>query len=106
MPPDLSVADARRWTEGRNGPTYLVGTRDHLAGCVSISQLDQWYESARAQDRVGALVAESSVHVHPDHPIDVVLERWLESGGVLPVVSRADARRVEGVITRESILKR
>jgi hypothetical protein len=45
------------------------------------------------------------VHAHPDHPIDVVLERFAQSGGILPVVSRADARRVEGVVTIDSMLK-
>ena len=44
------------------------------------------------------------MHAHPDHPIDVVLERLAESGGLLPVVSRTEASRVEGVITRDSIL--
>jgi CIC family chloride channel protein len=44
-----------------------------------------------------------AVHVHPDHSIDVVLERLSEAGGTLPVVSRANARHVEGVITLESI---
>ena len=44
------------------------------------------------------------VHVHPDHPLEIILERLAESGGELPVISRADARRVEGVITADSIL--
>jgi CIC family chloride channel protein len=44
------------------------------------------------------------VHVHPDHPLDVILERLAQSEGELPVISRADARRVEGVITADSIL--
>jgi CIC family chloride channel protein len=40
-----------------------------------------------------------------DHPIDVVLDRFAQSAGILPVVSRADAHRVEGVVTIDSILK-
>jgi CIC family chloride channel protein len=43
------------------------------------------------------------VHVHPDHPVDVVFERFEQSGGVLPVVSRAHANHVEGIITVETI---
>jgi hypothetical protein len=34
-----------------------------------------------------------------------VLDRFAQSGGILPVVSRADAHRVEGVITIDGILK-
>ena len=50
------------------------------------------------------VVPDTFVHAHPDHPLDVVLDRLLESGGVLPVVSRTAAMRVEGVITRDSML--
>jgi CIC family chloride channel protein len=39
------------------------------------------------------------VHVHPDHTLDVVFERLSEADGALPVVSRSDSCRVEGVIT-------
>jgi hypothetical protein len=53
---------------------------------------------------VASLVDASYVHAHPDHPIDVVLDRLAESRGVLPVVSRAEARRVEGVVTTDSLL--
>ena len=48
--------------------------------------------SDRAREPLAALIDDSFVHAHPDHPIDVVLERLSESGGVLPVVSRTDAR--------------
>jgi CIC family chloride channel protein len=43
------------------------------------------------------------LHVHPDHPLDIVLERLAQSGGELPVISRGDTRQVEGVITADSV---
>jgi CIC family chloride channel protein len=45
------------------------------------------------------------VHVHPDHALDVVIERLAETDGVLPVISRADARRIEGVITADALVR-
>ena len=45
-----------------------------------------------------------SIHVHPDHPLDIVVDRLSQSEGVLPVVSRTDAHRVEGIVTPDSIL--
>ncbi len=62
--------------------------------------------TARDVMRGGMAVAEvpPPVHVHPDHALDVVLERFAQTEGVLPVVSRADATQVEGVITAESIM--
>ena len=59
--------------------------------------------SEEPADPVASIVDQSFVHAHGDHPIDVVLERFAQSGGILPVVSRADAHRVEGVITIDSI---
>jgi hypothetical protein len=44
------------------------------------------------------------VHVHPDHPLDVVLERFAASGGLLPVVSRAAAQCVEGAISLDDLV--
>ena len=45
-------------------------------------------------------------HVHPDHTLDVVLERLARTDGSLPVLDRRDTRQVLGVITRDSLLGR
>jgi CIC family chloride channel protein len=102
--PDMSVEQAWRWAVEHGAPAYLIGTRDRLVGIVTREQLEELNASGRASDPVSSVVADSFVHAHPDHPIDVVLERLSESGGLLPVVSRTEAGRVEGVITRDSIL--
>ena len=45
-------------------------------------------------------------HVHSDHTLDIVLHRMGGAGlKVLPVVSRSDVRRVEGVITLDDVLR-
>jgi CIC family chloride channel protein len=45
-------------------------------------------------------------HVHADHGLDVALHRMGASGlKVLPVVSRNDVTKVEGVVTLEDILR-
>jgi predicted transcriptional regulator len=82
-----------------------VGTQDKLIGCVTRQQLEQWRAAGRADDRVSAMIDGPGIHVHLDHPLDLVLERFAQTGGVLPVVSRTSASQVEGVITLETILK-
>ena len=82
-----------------------MGPRDRLVGSVSHQQLEASRRLGKAADPVASIVDPSFVHAHGDHPIDVVLERFAQSGGILPVVSRADAHRVEGVVTIESMLK-
>jgi chloride channel protein, CIC family len=103
MSPDLSVEDAWRWALEHDAPAYLVGTRDHLLGIVSRRQIEEW-RSAQANELIAAKVTNTFIHAHPDHPIDIVLERLAETGGVLPVVSRTMVHRVEGVVTPETIL--
>jgi CIC family chloride channel protein len=102
--PQTSVEDAWRWALEHEADAYLVGTRDRLVGSVTRQRLEQWYTSDRASNQIGSLVEPTFVHAHPDHSIDVVLDRLSESGGVLPIVSRTEVRRVEGVVTRDSIL--
>src|SRR5262245_32180900 len=104
LPIDMSVDDAWRWALEHEAPAYLVGTRDRLEGLITTEHLDAWRGAGRSDQPIGALVDESFVHAHPDHPLDVVLERLSASRGLLPVVSRAEARRVEGIVTADSLL--
>jgi CIC family chloride channel protein len=46
-----------------------------------------------------------AVHAHPDHPLDVVIERLSETDGDLQVVSRSDARLLVGVIRAAELAK-
>jgi CIC family chloride channel protein len=106
VPPDTSVEQAWQGAQECDDPAYLVGTRDQLVGTLTREQLEDLQASGRGGDRVSLVVNDPFVHAHPDHPIDIVLDRLSESGGVLPVVSRTHARRVEGVITHDSLLNR
>jgi len=102
--PETSVEQAWRQAGERPGAVYLVGAPDRLLGVVTREQLERWRGSEHALKPIGSLVDGNFVHVHPDHPLDVVLDRLSETHGLLPVVSRPDVRRLEGVITAESIL--
>jgi CIC family chloride channel protein len=52
-----------------------------------------------------ALTADRFPHVHPDHPLEVAMRRFAQSGlKVLPVVSRTDVRDLRGAISLEDIL--
>jgi CIC family chloride channel protein len=104
IPADTAVIDAWQWALHHDSAAYLVGTRDHLVGLVTHQQLDRWRSSDQASGPIAAVVEEPFVHAHPDHPIDVVLDRLSESGGLLPVVSRTEVHRVVGIVTPESVL--
>jgi CBS domain-containing protein len=56
-------------------------------------------QAGRGSETIGVLAETTFNHAHPDHPVDIVLERLADSDGVLPIISRENTRRIEGVIT-------
>jgi CIC family chloride channel protein len=106
IPPDMTIAGAWRWAQAHHRPVYLVGTPPQLAGAVTRSDLDRLHATDRAAEPIVTIVQPSFVHAHPDHTMDIVLERLEASDGVLPVVSRTDAHRLEGVITADRFTSR
>ena len=105
LPPDLPVAAAMQLAADNPAAVYLVGNRDHLVGTITRQQLEE-VANGDGSTPVSRVANRSGVHAHADHPIDVVLDRLAETNGVLPIVSRSDARRVEGIVTADSILTR
>jgi CIC family chloride channel protein len=106
LPPDVTIAEAWRWARGKADTTYLVGAPPRLVGAVTWSDLDRLHSGDNAADSVATIAQSSFIHAHPDHPLDLVLERLEESGGALPVISRTDAHHLEGVITPDSLTRR
>jgi CIC family chloride channel protein len=104
IPPDTAIEEAWQHAVQNDELVHLVGTSDRVLGVVTREQLEHWRNSEHARQPIGSLVDQDFVHVHPDHPLDVVLDRLSETLGVLPVVSRTDVRRVEGVVTADSLL--
>jgi CBS domain-containing protein len=74
-----------------------------MLGIVKLEQLARVSKAGRGHDAVETALEGTLVHVHPDHSLDVVLERLAESPQLLPVVDRAKVRRVEGMITAQGI---
>ena len=85
-------------------PGYLVGSRDRLVGSMTRERLAESVRAGVGAQPVTSITDDGAVHVHPDHPIDIVLERFVQSAAALPVFNWTDARRVEGVITIDSIV--
>jgi len=83
---------------------YLVGSRASMRGIVTPERLGEMCKAGRGGDALWSTLDETFTHVHPDHSLDVVLVRFAQGVGLLPVVSRT-AMRVEGVITIDDITK-
>jgi CIC family chloride channel protein len=103
VPADRSIDAVWELVRAGAPPVVLVGAPSGLLGAVTREQLAAARDADRGLEAVCAVLDANPVHVHPDHPLDVVVQRFAESGGLLPVVSRSDARRVEGAITLSDI---
>ncbi|HKO04715.1 MAG TPA: chloride channel protein [Candidatus Acidoferrales bacterium] len=77
--------------------SWPVADARGVRGVISVAQLEDSRADART---VGELLEEGALqHVHSDQPLDLALERMGATGvDVLPVVSRADGRQLQGVI--------
>ena len=116
LSPEMQVAEAvdRAGRSGLNA--WPIADRDGVCGVIGKAELQSALGHGWADKTLAELVDGCSPqdrrtsakfpYVHSDHPLGVALERMGASGrDVLPVVSRANRRRLVGVITLDSILK-
>ncbi len=103
LPGDTPIADAAVMAPAGDG-VHLVGEGRELIGIVDSETLQAAIAAGRGAESIRTLAEAPTVHAHPDHPIDVLVERLAHSHGVLPVVSRADAKTVVGIVTVERIM--
>ena len=104
VPEEASVETAWKLTQDRNIPCLLVGSQDCLVGLVSSQDLQLAMNSERGSEPVSQFLANGWTHVHPDHSVEVALDRFRQNPGLLPVVSRQETNQVVGIVTRKTIL--
>jgi len=78
------------------------------SGWASITRQDLRRMSGEGKGgfTLSSLVAIRHIpHLHPDQPLDMAL-RYVDRWPVVPVVSRADFRKLEGVISQRDVLQR
>ena len=106
LDPEMPAGDALQSFAEDASAAALIGNGSGLLGIVTRAQVEAQLAGGGAADPVRSLLpAAPPVHVHPDHSLDVVIDRLIESDGFLPVVSRADARRVVGLIQPADLVK-
>jgi len=95
----------------------IVAERDELWGVVSAMSIHAAIAAGTGSRPIAMLVrhppgpnenleAPEFAHLHPDHPLELALRRMGEFGvRLLPVVDRANPRKLLGQITLEDVLK-
>jgi len=106
----LDTADLGNWYTrigDQKAPDVML-VRLKPSGWSSVTRKE--IESTSNEDPSGAKLAELLAnrqipYLHPDQPLDVAL-RYVDRWPLVPVVSRADFSKLEGVITQEGVLER
>ncbi len=103
---ELSVKDALERTRSSELTAWPVVDQRGLVGVVNRAILDREIANGAAGKQLNEILNPREFpHIHPDQSLDLALSRMgaaqLE---LLPVVSRADIRKIEGVITLYDIL--
>jgi CIC family chloride channel protein len=93
-------------TQRSAASAWVVCDATGVRGVLSRKGLEDAAQQGSADKRLEELIATAEfVHVHADHPLNVALERMGASQlEILPVVSRADVRRLEGIVTLHGVL--
>lgn len=115
LSPDLLIAMVLRQMKDGGFDTWPVGDAEGLWRMIRSSELEQAADEGASNQKVAEILregtrnggspAEGPPYIHPDHSLSLALERMGTSGlNVLPVVSRANVRRLIGIITLDDIL--
>ncbi len=99
---DYVDANARRIHDSRDS-VFLVRLHPSGWNAVSRDQLQRFFREGKGELTLGSVLPPQPLpSLYPDLPLDAAL-RYVNLYPLIPVVNRADSRRLEGVISRDSV---
>jgi CBS domain-containing protein len=112
-PPEDPLVDAQETVDrvlqlSAKASSDALLLRLNPSGWTSITRQDLRRMSGEGKGgfTLSSLVAIPHIpYLHPDQPLDMAL-RYVDRWPVVPVVSRADFRKLEGVISQRDVLQR
>jgi CIC family chloride channel protein len=100
------LAEALREADRTEFQHLLVRMSPSGWSSVSKQELLEFAAKSKGTESLGSLLGGELVpNLHPDHPLETAL-RYVDRWPVIPVVSRADFRELEGVISQRDVLER
>ena len=105
LPAEMAVREALERARSSGVRTWLVADQRGVIGVVNLSRLEQ--EMAEDADKkLRDLVDPMAFpHVHPDHGLDMALERMgANQLEILPVVNRGNVHKLEGIVALRDVL--
>jgi len=107
LPVEITVREALERVRSSEVRTWLVTDQRGVVGVINLERLERELGEGKNEDKkLGELTdAMAFPHVHPDHGLDLALERMgANQLEILPVVNRADVHKLEGVVTLRDVL--
>ena len=105
LPSEITVEEALERVRSSEFRTWLVTDRRGVVGLINLPTLERERAEGAAKN-LGELVDGLVFpHVHQDQGLDLALERMgTNQIDILPVVSRADVHKLEGIVTLHDVL--
>lgn len=106
LPARISVGEALTRISSSTLRAWPITDERGVVGVISLTTFEREYMRGGEAKPLGDLVDGTTFpHVHRDQPLDLALERMgAASLELLPVVSRADMNKLEGIITLHDVL--
>ncbi len=102
---EITVQEALERASLSKFRAWLVTDRRGVIGVINLSTLEREAEEGITKQLGDLLGMIAFPHVHPDQGVDLALERMGANHiEILPVVSRADVHKLEGILTLHDVL--
>jgi chloride channel protein, CIC family len=102
---DYVDASARRVQDSTDS-VFLVRMHPTSWNVISREQLQRLFREGKGELTLASVLpAQPLPSLYPDLPLDSAL-RYVNAYPLVPVVNRADSRRLEGVISRDSVFEK
>ena len=103
---DNSLNDALTQVQGTHEETFLVRLNPSGWNLITRGELQTRVSEGKGDMTLNSVLsARRAPYLHPDQDLDTAL-RWVNEWAIVPVVSRADFRRLEGVLSQQDVLAR
>jgi len=106
MSPETTVREALERARASELHAWPVADGGGLVGVIGLARLQKAASDSEHEKPLKDFIDTANLpHVHPDHPLDLALERMGRAKlDVLPVVSRANYRDMLGIVVLADIL--
>jgi CIC family chloride channel protein len=106
LTPEETVDRALQEAVSSGADSVLVRLRPEGWSSVTRDELQAMVDTDMGGATVSSVLNDRRIpYLHPDHPLETAL-RYVERWPIVPVVSRADFRKLEGVISQRDVLER